>query len=86
MTIVNEAVSRAIAVATAGDWEGAHAIVQQHEGQPMADWLHGVLHRIEGDESNASYWYNRAGRTMPAGKSPAELQAELQAIAAVLDR
>lgn len=48
-----------------GDWEQAHAIAQDvptREGS----WVHAYLHRVEGDQWNANYWYNRAGRSMPA--------------------
>ena len=48
--------------AVAGRWDEAHAIAQAHEGEPLADWLHAVLHKIEGDAGNARYWYRRAGR------------------------
>jgi hypothetical protein len=47
-----------------GDWEQAHAIAQDvptREGS----WVHAYLHRVEGDQWNADYWYNRAGKTMP---------------------
>lgn len=47
-----------------GDWEQAHAIAQDvptREGS----WVHAYLHRVEGDQWNAGYWYNRAGQTMP---------------------
>jgi hypothetical protein len=26
------------------------------------DWVHAYLHRVEGDLSNAGYWYRRAGK------------------------
>jgi hypothetical protein len=58
------------------DWNGAHQIVQDMD-TPLAAWFHGVLHMIEGDESNAKYWYRRAGRPFP-GK--ARQDEELQAI------
>jgi hypothetical protein len=48
-----------------GDWEQAHAIAQDvptREGS----WVHAYLHRVEGDQWNANYWYNRAGRSIPA--------------------
>lgn len=48
---------KAVDAALAGDWDGAHAIVQRHETSPVANWLHAVLHKIEGDASNARYWY-----------------------------
>jgi hypothetical protein len=44
-----------------GDWEAAHAVVQEAT-DPDAAWVHAYLHRKEGDEGNAGYWYQRAGR------------------------
>ena len=44
-----------------GDWDGAHATVQDLE-TPAAAWVHAYLHRREGDQSNARYWYTRAGK------------------------
>ena len=29
---------------------------------PEAAWVHAYLHRVEGDSSNARYWYGKAGR------------------------
>jgi hypothetical protein len=26
-----------------------------------AQWIHAVLHKIEGDENNSRYWYSRCG-------------------------
>jgi hypothetical protein len=49
----------AIDAARAGDWDRAHKIVQQHEDDPLACWIHAVLHRIEGDAGNSRYWYSR---------------------------
>lgn len=60
----------------AGDWDGAHASVQ-NEGGADAAWVHAYLHRKEGDPGNARYWYARAGRP-PAS---AGLEAEREAIA-----
>ncbi len=45
-----------------GDWDHAHGCVQEHEGDPVCDWVHAHLHRQEGDAENADYWYRRAGR------------------------
>lgn len=42
-------------------WEKAHQIAQDMEG-PDGAWLHAFLHRDEGDEWNAGYWYRRAGK------------------------
>ncbi|HTM37904.1 MAG TPA: hypothetical protein VL156_14225 [Terriglobales bacterium] len=44
-----------------GDWTRAHESAQQDEGI-HGSWVHAYLHRKEGDQSNASYWYSRAGR------------------------
>lgn len=49
--------------AAKGDWERAQACVQQNEGVPRCDLVHAYLHRLEGDEANAAYWYRRAGRS-----------------------
>ena len=47
-----------------GNWDQAHSIVQEMPGSDAA-WVHAYLHRKEGDEGNASYWYARAGKTKP---------------------
>jgi hypothetical protein len=44
-----------------GDWEKAHQIVQ-NLSTPEAAWVHAWLHRQEGDNSNAAYWYAQAGK------------------------
>jgi len=44
-----------------GDWDGAHAAVQDDSSRDAA-WVHAYLHRKEGDLSNAGYWYARARR------------------------
>src|ERR1700760_234339 len=47
-----------------GDWEQAHIIAQDIPTK-AGSWVHAYLHRQEGDEWNANYWYNRAGRSNP---------------------
>ena len=47
-----------------GQWHKAHALVQDLTTRPAAH-LHAYLHRKEGDLSNAAYWYNMAGQTVP---------------------
>ncbi len=42
-----------------GDWKKAHESVQRDEGAEGA-WVHAHLHRKEGDQNNAAYWYSRA--------------------------
>ena len=75
---------RAVELAMAGDWDVAHAIAQEHEGEAAADWLHAVLHKIEGDASNARYWYRHSGRHeytdfLDPAEELAALLAELRA-------
>lgn len=44
-----------------GNWQQAHGLVDELESkQGMA--VHAYLHRKEGSETNANYWYDRAGR------------------------
>jgi hypothetical protein len=45
-----------------GDWAHAHELVDSLE-TPEGMAVHAYLHRKEGAESNADYWYRRAGRT-----------------------
>lgn len=67
----------AIDAALAGDWHRAHNIVQQHEDDPLACWIHAVLHKIEGDAGNSRYWY---ARTVHAYGEFADAMQELAAI------
>jgi len=46
-----------------GDWTRAHESAQQDEGVE-GSWVHAYLHRKEGDQGNAAYWYNRAGKSV----------------------
>jgi hypothetical protein len=55
-----------------GDWQAAHGIAQGKEGTAAYDRLHAYLHRKEGDDSNARYWYRRAGATVFKGTLQAE--------------
>lgn len=50
----------AIDLALSGKCDEAHSIVQEINTD-FAQWIHAVLHKIEGDESNSRYWYNRSG-------------------------
>lgn len=47
-----------------GDWHRSHDLVQDGSDDGTS-WIHAWLHRVEGDEGNASYWYARAGRKKP---------------------
>jgi hypothetical protein len=65
--------------ALAGDWPSAHVVAQEHEGDPVADWLHAVVHRMEGDLPNARYWYRRCRREPRDGVSTAQELGEIKA-------
>ena len=52
---------QALWFAAKGDWHRAHHTVQSDESAAAA-WVHAYLHRVEGDLSNARYWYQRAER------------------------
>jgi hypothetical protein len=71
----------AVELALGGDWPAAHAIVQAHDADPRAAWIHAVVHRLEGDLGNARYWYGRCGRELREGVST---DAELREIQAAL--
>lgn len=59
---------RALWLAAAGDWHGAHDLCQDIP-DPTGAWIHAHLHRQEGDLGNARYWYERASRPFPRGVS-----------------
>ncbi len=61
-------------------WTNAHEIAQDHEGEPLFDAIHALLHRIEGDTMNAGYWDRRAGTDFGGNGHAAEL-AQLRAVA-----
>ncbi|HRI20301.1 MAG TPA: hypothetical protein PLA68_05085 [Panacibacter sp.] len=48
-----------------GNWEAAHNLIDDME-DAKACRVHAYLHRKEGDNGNANYWYRKAGRTMPS--------------------
>lgn len=61
-----------------GEWGAAHTWAQDDESRD-GSWVHAYLHRKEGDEGNAGYWYARAGRRKPAAGTT--LDAEWEAMA-----
>jgi len=61
---------KAIELASAGEWDAAHGIVQEHDADRTAAWIHAVLHKMEGDSENSGYWYRRAGKVANATDDP----------------
>jgi hypothetical protein len=72
---------KAVDLALAGDWHGAHGLVDDIEDDPTACWIHACLHKMEPDEANARYWYRRSGQFYEGYADP---KAELAAIKAAL--
>lgn len=62
-----------------GEWHAAHELVDQLT-DPMAKWVHAYLHRKEGDEWNASYWYRQAGKPFPKMSLEEELKVLVEAV------
>jgi len=62
-----------------GDWHKAHDLVDG-SSNGMAKWIHAYLHRKEGDEWNAGYWYRQAGKPFPEMDLDAEFQVLLAAV------
>ena len=75
---------RALWYAKAGRWHEAHDLCQDISGTD-GSWIHAWLHREEGDQSNAEYWYAQARQPVPPrGKPLADEWAEIAA--AMADR
>lgn len=72
---------QALWLARAGNWHEAHDLCQRIPGS-TGSWIHAYLHREEGDLGNASYWYARAGKPVPARDLP--LLEEWRSIAKTL--
>jgi hypothetical protein len=75
-----DSLRRAADLLAEGAWEEAHAIVQD-DPSPLAAWMHGIVHLLEGDVSNARYWYGQAGRAFPGEGA---VQNEINAVRAAV--
>jgi len=60
-------------LAKEGEWDKAHQLVQSYSDE-WSCLIHAYLHRVEGDLSNAKYWYKRAGTNMPNNTLEEELK------------
>ena len=82
---LNEKLTAAVDLALTGDWQGAHLVAQDHEGDELADWLHAVAHRMEGDLGNAALLVTgRCGRR--AGGEDVPVHTELRELRALLEK
>jgi hypothetical protein len=73
---------KACELALAGDWDSAHNIAQDYSDDVtnanMANWIHAVLHKIEGDEWNSKYWYAKT-----SGKQYADFTSASEELKAI---
>ncbi|MCK5667490.1 MAG: hypothetical protein KAI15_00280 [Gammaproteobacteria bacterium] len=63
---------KALDLAREGSWDESHQLVQQYSDE-LSCLIHAYLHRVEGDISNAKYWYRHAGVEMPDNTLKEEL-------------
>ncbi|HEY2574552.1 MAG TPA: hypothetical protein VGH65_10790 [Verrucomicrobiaceae bacterium] len=54
-----------------GNWDEAHEIAQEIHTS-TGSWIHALLHLIEGDQGNANYWFQKAGKST---RKPSEIEA-----------
>ena len=78
----NDELERAVRLLESGDWQAAHEIVQRDENSKLSCWAHGIVHAMEGDASNARYWYRQAKRPFPSEPSAAKEIGSLKEVLA----
>ena len=61
------------------NWDSAHNIAQEIHNE-IGAWIHAHIHRIEGDISNANYWYSKANRQNPNNTLTEEVKQIIQYI------
>jgi hypothetical protein len=72
----------AVELAQVSDWDAAHKIAQDYSDS-TANWIHAVLHKVEGDTWNSQYWYAKTdGRKYEDYAD--DVQSELEAIRQLL--
>ena len=62
-----------------GDWSRAHDLINDIE-TPDTTAVHAYLHRKEGEQWNADYWYRRAGTQDHRPTLEAEWKALVEAL------
>ena len=65
-------------------WDVAHNLAQAAGGKEGA-WVHAYLHRKEGDEKNAAYWYRLAARPIVSSALSTEWEQIARALLAGTD-
>ncbi len=73
---------KALNYAKEGKWDEAHRLIQPFSDKTSC-LIHGYLHRVEGDLSNARYWYNRADVAMPDNTLEEEFSRLYQLVTSV---
>jgi hypothetical protein len=73
----------AVQAALDGEWDQSHKLAQDYS-DATANWIHAVLHKIEGDAWNSKYWYARTADKKYEDFSDAT--DELKAIQKVLNQ
>ena len=62
-----------------GEWDTAHRLAQSQD-DGIGAWVHAFLHRVEGDSSNAAYWYRRAGKSISSSPLSEEWEEIVSAL------
>jgi hypothetical protein len=73
---------RSLLLLQAGELESSHSIVQEVPGTDAA-YIHGMIHRAEGDYSNAKYWFRQAQRDQLSGPASANAIQITDAVAKI---
>jgi hypothetical protein len=63
-----------------GDWARAHGLVDELE-TPEGMAVHAYLHRKEGEDGNAEYWYKRSGKSFYRPALESEWSALVEGLA-----
>ncbi len=71
--ISKEEMLEAIEFEMEGEWEEALRIMQHYNSQ-ISCWFRAYLYRKIGDEWNANYWYDKAGRKITKKSFEIELE------------
>ena len=68
-----------------GDWDAAHSLTQSDKSS-FVSWVHAHLHRVEGDKSNAAYWYRLAGKPICKSRLGDEWEEIVKTLIIVQDK